>query len=329
MNKENDLPLVSVIIPTYKRPAMLGRAIDSVLSQTYQNIEIIIVDDNDENSECRKDTERFMKKYKENDNIIYIKNRNNKGGGLARNTGIKNANGEYISFLDDDDEYLKKKIEMQINKIKTTLLDQLGFVYCGLIYYDKRGNIFKEKNEQIRGGIDVLKKHFMRSLTSTPALLVKRDALEKINGFDNVSKGQDFRLIAKLLYSGYNCDFVEQNLVNVYWHDNYRITTSRKAISGIKQNYLFKIKICKKLKDSNLEKKVRWKYQIDCANYYCAINKILSIHYVIKSLKYQLFSIQICKMIFKLIFGKRFSQIIKRIIWKLRQYNFLNYTVRG
>ena len=107
-------PLVSVIIPTYKRLGMLGRAIDSVLNQTYNNIEIIIVDDNNEDSEYRKETERFMKKYDDNIEIKYVKHKQNKNGAAARNTGINNANGVYIAFLDDDDEFSPKKIELQI-----------------------------------------------------------------------------------------------------------------------------------------------------------------------------------------------------------------------
>src|SRR5690625_1857772 len=126
MNKQ---PLVSVIIPTYKRPRMLTRALKSVLMQTYKNIEVIIVDDNDENSEYRKQTINFMKEYKSNPIIKYIKHKKNKGGSEARNTGIYKATGKYISFLDDDDEYMPTKIEKQVKKFKESNEANLGFVY--------------------------------------------------------------------------------------------------------------------------------------------------------------------------------------------------------
>ena len=80
--------MVSVIIPTYKRADYLTRAIDSVLNQTYNNIEIIVVDDNNSNSTDRKNTESIMQKYNENSKIKYIKHSKNMNGSAARNTGV-------------------------------------------------------------------------------------------------------------------------------------------------------------------------------------------------------------------------------------------------
>ena len=82
--------LITIVIPTYKRSEMLERAIDSCLKQSYKNIEIIIVDDNNPDTEYRKDTEKFMKKYKDNSKIRYIKMKQNGGGSAARNFGIEN-----------------------------------------------------------------------------------------------------------------------------------------------------------------------------------------------------------------------------------------------
>ena len=103
MNKSNT-PLVSVIIPTYKRPDYLDRAIDSVLNQTYNNIEIIVVDDNNPNTEGRERTEKIMRRYENNPHVIYIKHEYNKNGSAARNTGFKASHGVYLAFLDDDDQ---------------------------------------------------------------------------------------------------------------------------------------------------------------------------------------------------------------------------------
>lgn len=98
--------LVSVIIPTYKRPQMLGRAIDSVLSQNYENLEVVVVDDNTDDDEFRLETIRFMAKYASDSRVKYIKHRINQNGSSARNSGILHAKGEYIAFLDDDDFFL-------------------------------------------------------------------------------------------------------------------------------------------------------------------------------------------------------------------------------
>ena len=100
--------LVSVIIPTFQRAKYIERAIDSVLNQTYKNFEIIVVDDNDQESEARKEMIKRMDKYSSDSRIIYIKHEKNKNGAAARNTGINVAKGEYITFLDDDDYFLLK-----------------------------------------------------------------------------------------------------------------------------------------------------------------------------------------------------------------------------
>ncbi len=122
-------PMVSVIIPTYKRSDMLPRAISSVLNQTYSNIQVIVVDDNDPNTEYRKKTEILMNQYLSDERVKYIRHIKNSNGSVARNTGIKNSEGEIIAFLDDDDWYYKDKIEMQV----LYLLEHQEYraVYCG------------------------------------------------------------------------------------------------------------------------------------------------------------------------------------------------------
>ena len=102
--------MVSVIITTYKRAEFLERAIDSVLNQSYKDIEIIVVDDNGLNSPYSIYTQNVMKKYSSNDKIKYIQHKTNKNGAAARNTGIQASVGEYITFLDDDDFFLKNRI---------------------------------------------------------------------------------------------------------------------------------------------------------------------------------------------------------------------------
>jgi len=97
MNKN---PKVSVIIPTYNRAHLIGRAIQSVLNQTYQDFELIVVDDGSTDN-----TNEVIKEFSQKDKrILYIKHDKNKGGSAARNTGIKAARGEYIAFQDSDDE---------------------------------------------------------------------------------------------------------------------------------------------------------------------------------------------------------------------------------
>lgn len=112
--KSSNNPLVSVIIPTYKRSEMLPRAVLSVLNQTYQNIQVIVVDDNNPDSEFRTDTEKRMAQFADDTRVKYIKHLKNSNGSVARNTGLKNSDGEIVAFLDDDDFFYTDKVEKQV-----------------------------------------------------------------------------------------------------------------------------------------------------------------------------------------------------------------------
>lgn len=121
-------PLVSIIIPTFKRNNLLDKTLNSVINQNYNNYEIIVVDDNNPNTEYRKMTENLMEKYKNNSKIKYIKHCRNLNGSAARNTGIKFSNGKYICFLDDDDIIYKDKIKEQVKFLEKN--KNYNAVYC-------------------------------------------------------------------------------------------------------------------------------------------------------------------------------------------------------
>lgn len=122
-------PLVSVIIPTYKRSEMLPRAINSVLLQTYENVQVVVVDDNNPNTDYRQLTENRMKVFANDNRVKYILHSKNSNGSVARNTGIKNADGEIVSFLDDDDVYRPDKIKKQVEFLLKN--KRYRAVYCG------------------------------------------------------------------------------------------------------------------------------------------------------------------------------------------------------
>jgi GalNAc5-diNAcBac-PP-undecaprenol beta-1,3-glucosyltransferase len=108
-----DLPLISVVIPTYRRPSLLLRAIRSVQNQTYKNLEIIVVDDASPDN-----TEEIVRRISDK-RIRYMRHEQNRGLAAAgRNTGIRAAHGKYIAFLDDDDEWLETMIEKQLEVIE-------------------------------------------------------------------------------------------------------------------------------------------------------------------------------------------------------------------
>lgn len=132
MNKQE---LVSIVIPTYNRAYILSRAIESVLNQTYRNIELIIIDDGSTDN-----TEEIVKNFSD-PRIKYIRHSENRGIPFSRNTGIKNSKGDFIAFLESDDEYLPKKIE-KIMRIFRDSLAHIGMVASNYYIMDEKG---KEK----------------------------------------------------------------------------------------------------------------------------------------------------------------------------------------
>ncbi|MCX6759126.1 MAG: glycosyltransferase family 2 protein [Candidatus Nealsonbacteria bacterium] len=108
------LPEISIIIPTYKRSHLIGRAIQSVLNQTYQNFEIVIIDDSPND-----DTEKTIKKFNDK-RIKYVRNKIRRGFIGAKNQGVKESNpsSKYIAFLDDDDEWLPQFLEKTIRVLE-------------------------------------------------------------------------------------------------------------------------------------------------------------------------------------------------------------------
>ena len=174
-------PLVSVIIATYKRPKYIARAINSVLNQTYKNVEIIVIDDNNERDEFRKLTQNILQKYITKKKIIYIKHKNNKGLPAARNTGIKKAKGEFISFLDDDDEFLPAKTESQL-KIFKHEKNKIGLVYGAYIRKDLNLNKESIIEQKIKGNVNSILG--LNKIGNPSIIMCKSSAISKIGGFD-------------------------------------------------------------------------------------------------------------------------------------------------
>ena len=102
--------------------------IDSLINQSHQHLEIIIIDDNMPGDTHRKNTKEIIEKYQKTNKIQYLETDGNQGAALTRNIGIHQAKGEYTTFLDDDDKYLKDKISVQLQYMTDNNLDRNNFV---------------------------------------------------------------------------------------------------------------------------------------------------------------------------------------------------------
>jgi len=229
-------PLVSVIIPTYKRNDSLKRAIDSVLKQTYENYEIIVVDDNDEDSVFRLSNEKLMKEYSNNKKVVYLKHKKNLNGAAARNTGISYSRAKYIAFLDDDDEFMEKKLELQVKKLEK-LDKSWGAVYCNYSIFRKNRLIFKNR-KNVSGNLmkDLLLKDVKIYAGST--LLVRKRVLDELNGFDTTfNRHQDWEFLIRF-FRKYKIGVVNQNLVKIHKDDTSNFPNSELLIRTKKKFFL-------------------------------------------------------------------------------------------
>jgi len=189
---------VSVIIPSYGRPHLLKRAIKSVLDQTFQNFEIIVIDDNDP-GEYKNKTKKIIESFNDK-GIRYIPHKKNKGNNAARNTGLNYANGEYIAFLDNDDVFLPKKLEEHVsildksdNDVVLTYAQHLGLDEKN--DYETISPIEKEaKSGYIYG--DMLKRYFKKGiLFQNWDAVIRKKIIEDLK-FDYKGGVDDFVLMA-------------------------------------------------------------------------------------------------------------------------------------
>lgn len=166
---------VSVVIPTYKRPDILPRAIESVLSQTYTNFEVNVVSDG-----FHKETDETMEQYLNNNQINYYSYSKNQGGNFARNFGVKKSKGKYIAFLDDDDLWHKDKLAKQMEVIDK---EKVGLVYTGKKQIFKELNIEYTSHATQAGDLSekILEKNY---IGSTSCVLVEKNLIEKAGFFD-------------------------------------------------------------------------------------------------------------------------------------------------
>ena len=199
---------------------MLTRAINSVLNQTYTEIECIVVDDfsND-------DTPGVINLFEDN-RLLYVRHEINKGASAARNNGIRLSKGELISFLDDDDEWMHDKLEKQVDLLEKTS-HNVGLVYCWMSYIKNDKELYRYQ-PNLKGYIfkDMLDK---QAIGNSSTLLIRRSVVNDIGDFDeSLPRGNDGDYIRRICRK-YYVEFFPEVLVKLHVdHGSKRISDDNK-----------------------------------------------------------------------------------------------------
>jgi glycosyltransferase involved in cell wall biosynthesis len=171
---DGSMTKVSVIIPTYNRAEKVLRAISSVLSQTYEDFELIVIDDGSDDH-TREGLSRFK------DHILLLNHTENMGVSAARNSGIEKARGEFIAFLDSDDQWMPEKLEVQIDFFR----ENPDIVACQTEeIWIRKGIRVNPKNRHLKPSGDIFEPSLKLCLVSPSAVMLKRSLLDEVGLFD-------------------------------------------------------------------------------------------------------------------------------------------------
>lgn len=185
VNESNSTPLVSVIIPAYNAENFIAKTLESVLSQTYQNMEVLVIDDGSQDT-----TAKIVESIAQKDSRVTLLKQENLGVAAARNTGINNSIGEFIAPLDADDIWYPQNLEKQVQCLLQAE-QSVGLVYSWSVDIneeDKLTGDFRASN--IEGDVfkTLLCHNFLGNASST---LIRRSCVEKIGGYSTQLKAQD------------------------------------------------------------------------------------------------------------------------------------------
>jgi len=228
---------ISVILPTFNGASRgyLKEAIESVLLQTYPDFELIIINDGSTDN-----TDGLCRKYADKPCVRYI-SQENKGLAAARNAGIKHSKGEYICLLDDDDLWLKDKLQQQIGFFMDSNDASLGMVYCAAELIDDNGNIFNVRYKDI--GDDAYRKLLLEgNIISCPSsVMIKRDVLDRVGVFDEEMKSAEDLELWLRISRQYRIRSIPQYLVKYRVHANSITVNSCKREEFFEYSLYFRL----------------------------------------------------------------------------------------
>jgi len=269
---------VSVIISTYNRASFLKQAIDSVLNQTYSDFELIIVDDGSTDN-----TQKVVESYND-PRIIYIY-QENAGQNAAKNKGLMNVSGEYVSILDSDDMWHPEKLDRQVNILKN--MPEVGLVYCGTMLIDENNNVIgKQPHLKYNGNVldKLLLKNFIYNGSNA---LFRTECLEKTGLFDeSVQRMTDWDLYLRIALF-YNFYALDDFLLYYRVHgENMSCGFEKYEIAGF--TILDRIFSHKNLDEKYLklkDKAYAYRYKYMARRYFEANQYLKSREYILKSIE--------------------------------------------
>ncbi len=200
------MPVISIIIPTYRRPKSLRKAIKSILNQTFSDLEILVVNDDKEDEQVRTVIKAFKDKR-----IRYLRNNRTKGGNGARNTGILESTGRYITFLDDDDEFETERIRKVIDFLEVGSQEAVATGY--------RVNSKRAPHPAFQF---TLENYLLRKVTlgSGSNIVLNREKIERkdLMWDEDLFRHQDVEYLIRLL-SKYSFGYLPEYLLRVNGHN--------------------------------------------------------------------------------------------------------------
>jgi glycosyltransferase involved in cell wall biosynthesis len=292
-------PTVSIIIPTFNRNETLKRAVKSALDQTFEAIEIIVIDDASDIS-----PEKMVASFNDS-RIKFIRHNLNRGGAAARNTGINASIGNYIAFLDSDDEWLPEKLSSQIRCLENRSI-HFGAHYSGLTIISSKNEIVGIRSPSAAGDIST-QLYASNCIGPLSSVVVRRNALDQCGLFDeDLPSCQDWDLYIRLSQH-FKFECTEKALVNYYLGKN-SITSNpmAKAIGHrrIVEKYMAHIK-----RDRN----ALYKQLITIGHYFCkASHTKKGRREFIRAIRAIPFKLQgYIYIVFSLLGGKAYNRLVK------------------
>jgi len=224
---ENNKDLISVIVPIYNVEQYLKRSLDSILKQTYKNIEVVLI--NDGSTDKSRD---ICEEYQKKDKRVKLINKKNEGVAIARNTGLENSSGNFITFVDSDDVIELDYIECLYNVLLKTKSDisicSFFDVYDEKYICEKKETVIKEFN--VEEALESLL--YENEVDASPwAKLFKKDLFENIN-FGTYRKFEDFATIYKLIMKCNKICYINQKKY-YYYHRNNSLMRNKFSESNL------------------------------------------------------------------------------------------------